>query len=76
MFERDGADSEAGNMKIGTTTASLSSWRNGTNIDARRLVNIVDDHWDCVSSPDLAIAVNRSSQRPTVQRSVGPDLYQ
>ena len=25
MFERDGADSEAGNMKIGTTTASLSS---------------------------------------------------
>ena len=25
MVERDGADSEAGNMKIGTTTASLSS---------------------------------------------------
>ena len=25
MVERDGADSEAGNLKIGTTTASLSS---------------------------------------------------
>ena len=37
-----------GDLNIGSTTASLSRSPNGTNIDARRLVNIDDDHWDCV----------------------------
>ena len=33
-----------GDLNIGSTTASLSRSSNGINIDARRLVNIDDDH--------------------------------